>query len=108
MAQRIANRAAAASTLRDAVTIGHPEMSHLVQDRAPKRSFRLLRRHRATPHRAANNRFVSRYRRLHQAASGVARFMRPLPAATGINGSDGRVALTRWVSRALSLRIMTR
>ena len=71
-------------------------------------SFRLLRRRRTTPHRAANDRFVSRHRRLHQAASCVARFMRPSFAATGINGSDGRVALTRCVGRARSLRIISR
>jgi len=92
--------------LRNAVTIGHSEMSHSVQDRTRKRSLRLLRWHRAAAHRAANDRFVSRHRRLHQAASCVARFMRPSSAATGINGSDGRVALTRCVGPALSLRIL--
>ena len=34
--------------------------------------------------------------------------MRPLPATAGINGSDGRVALTRCIGRALSLRILSR
>jgi hypothetical protein len=34
--------------------------------------------------------------------------MCPLSAATGINGSDGRVALTRCVGSALSLCILSR
>ena len=93
--------------LRNAVTIGHSELRHFIQDRAGERSLRLLRRHRATPHRAANDRFVSRHRRLHQAASCIARFMRPSSAATGINGSDGRVTLTRCVGPAPCLRILS-
>ncbi len=58
--------------LCNAETIGHPEMSHSVQDHAGERRLRLLRRHGATAHRATNDRFVSRHRRLHQAAPCVA------------------------------------
>lgn len=69
MAQWLADRTTPASALRDAVAIRHPQLRHSVHDRTRKCRFDLLRRHGATPHRAADSRFVSRHRGLDQSAS---------------------------------------
>ena len=106
MAQAVAGENDPTVTLIDAVTVGHSELRHSVQNRARERSLRLLRRHRATAHRATHDRFISRHRRLHYAASCIARLMHPSSAAGGVYGLDGRVALTGCFGSALCLRIL--
>ncbi len=103
--QSIADRGRFKVGLRNAVTIGHPELRHFIQDHAGERSSCPLRQHRAAAHRAANDRFVSRHGRLHQAAFSVSRFMYPSSTTMGINGSDCRVTLTRCVGPAVTLSI---